>query len=137
MHHGGHGVGHRIGDDPRRGRAQWDGRGRIRGSMDLALEADSLVELDSLAQELTGFTRDTLPGWHTPQRRAAGEGTDRREPRFARGDAARGRCADSRSTTSGRTPLTVSGSWLGGARPSLTLTATLDSLSRQDRSCAT
>ena len=35
------------------------------GTMELALEADSLVELDSLAQELTGFHRDTVPGWHS------------------------------------------------------------------------
>ena len=103
-----------------------------RGTMELALEADSLLELDSLAQELTGITRDTLPGWHTlngvlrvraqlggslDSLQAAGEGSLKG---FAFGHF--------RANT-----LTMSGSWLGGARPSLSLTAALDSLSRGDQ----
>lgn len=103
-----------------------------RGSMEVTLEADSLVELDSLAQELTGLTRDTLPGWHMlngvlrvkaqvagslDSLEAAGEGS-------LRGFAFNHFRANS---------LVASGSWTGGARPALTMTVALDSISRQDR----
>ena len=103
-----------------------------RGSMTLALEADSLVELDSLAQELTGFYRDTLPGWRTlngilrvnaqlagslDSLEATGEGS-------LRGFAFN----HFRANT-----LAARGSWTGGTRPVMNLTATLDSMSRQDR----
>ena len=101
--HGGHGVGDRVGDDPRRGRHRGMGRPH-RGSMDLTLEADNLEELDSLAQEFTGFVRDTAAGMAHAQRRAAGEGAGGGQPRFARGDAARERCAASCSSTSAPTP---------------------------------
>jgi len=102
------------------------------GTMELALEADSLVELDSLAQELTGFYRDTVPGWHSlngvlrfkaqlagslDSLQATGEGS-------LKGFAFN----HFRANT-----LTMSGTWLGGARPSLTMTAALDSLSRGDQ----
>ena len=103
-----------------------------RGSMELALEADSLVELDSLAQELTGFIRDTLPGWRTLNGilRVKAQIAGSLDSLEATGEASlRGLVFNHfRANT-----LLVTGSWTGGARPELTMTAALDSISRQDR----
>ena len=103
-----------------------------RGSMDLTLEADSLVELDSLAQELSGLTRDTLPGWHTLN------GVLRVKAQIAGSldsleAAAEGSLRGFAFNHFRANTVTASGSWAGGARPALTLTATVDSVSRQDR----
>ena len=103
-----------------------------RGSMDLTLEADSLVELDSLAQELTGLTRDTLPGWR------ALNGILRVKAQVA------GSLDSLEATAEGSlrgltfnhfraNNLQVTGGWTGGARPELTMTAALDSISREER----
>ncbi|MBP2648192.1 MAG: hypothetical protein H6Q77_1816 [Gemmatimonadetes bacterium] len=103
-----------------------------RGSMDLTLEADSLVELDSLAQELTGFTRDTLPGWRSLN------GILRVKAQVA------GSLDSLEATAEGSlrgltfnhfraNDLQVTGSWTGGARPEFTMTAALDSISREER----
>ena len=103
-----------------------------RGSMDLTLEADSLAALDSLAQELTGLTRDTLPGWHTLNgvlrvKAQVGGSLDSLEA-SAEGSLRGFAFNHFRATT-----LTAAGSWTGGARPVFTLNAGLDSISRDDR----
>jgi len=102
------------------------------GTMELALEADSLVALDSLAQELTGFHRDTVPGWHSLNGvlRVRAQLAGSLDSLQASGEGSlRGFAFDHfRANT-----LTMSGSWLGGARPALTMTAALDSLSRGDQ----
>jgi translocation and assembly module TamB len=103
-----------------------------RGSMDLALEADSLVELDSLMQALSGFHRDTLPGWRTLNgvlRMKAQVAGNLDSLEMTAEGSLRGFMFE-RFKANG---LTMSGSWLGGARPGLTMTATLDSMSRNDQ----
>ncbi len=102
------------------------------GTMDITLEADSLVELDSLAQELTGFRRDTLPGWRTlngvlrVQAQLAGS-LDSLE---ATGEGSlRGLVFEHLKVNT----LAMTGRWTGGTRPQMTVDATLDSLSRDDR----
>jgi translocation and assembly module TamB len=103
-----------------------------RGRIELALEADSLVALDSLAQELTGFHRDTLPGWHTLNGvlRARAQVAGSLDSLEATGEGSLRGLAFDRFRANA---FAVSGSWTGGARPAMTITATLDSMSRQDR----
>lgn len=102
------------------------------GTMDLALEADSLAELDSLAQELTGFRRDTLPGWHSLNGvlRVRAQLAGSLDSLQASGEGSLKAFAFDRFRAN---TLTMSGTWLGGARPSLTMTAALDSFSRGDQ----
>ena len=102
------------------------------GRMSLALEADTLGGLDSLAQALTGFVRDTLPGWR------ALKGVLR-----VRADLAGS--IDSLEATGTATidgfafhhfeagQISASAAYTGGARPALTLDAVVDSLDRDDR----
>ncbi len=103
-----------------------------RGSMELALEADHLEELDSLAQDLTGFVRDTIPGWRTLNGvlRMKGQVAGSLDSLEATGEGTlRGFVFEHIHANA----IAVTGSWTGGARPQLTLNASLDSMSRQDR----
>ena len=88
--------------------------------MELALEADSLVELDSLAQEFTGFVRDTLPGWRTLNGvlRVKAQVAGSLDSLEATGEGSlRGFVFEHFRANA----LAVTGSWTGGARPQLTL----------------
>jgi len=103
-----------------------------RGSMELVLEADNLEQLDSLAQEFTGFARDTLPGWHTLNGvlRMKAQVAGSLDSLEATGEGSLRGFVFERIHANA---LAVTGSWTGGARPQLTLAASLDSMSRQER----
>jgi translocation and assembly module TamB len=103
-----------------------------RGSIALALEADNLEELDSLAQAFTGFARDTLPGWRTLNGvlRVTAQVAGSLDSLEATGEGSLRGFVFERFHANA---LTVSGSWTGGARPQLSLRAQLDSMNREER----
>lgn len=102
------------------------------GAMTLALEADSLAGLDSLMQAMTGFTRDTLPGWRQLN------GVLRVNAELAGSlDSLQ---ADVTGTIDGFAfhhfeagQVRANASFVGGARPALTLDAVVDSLDHDER----
>lgn len=97
------------------------------GTLSLSLVADSLMALDSAAQALTGFTRDTLPDWRELNGVLRLDATlagslDTLEADFTGS-------LDAFAFNHFRaSQATVSGLWRGGARPTLDLDLRIDSL---------
>lgn len=102
------------------------------GNMSFTLEADSLGGLDSLAQSLSGFLHDTLPGWRplngVLRMRAdlAGSIDSLEATGTASIDA-----FTFHHFKAGQ--VTASAAYTGGTRPALTLDAVVDSLDRDNR----
>lgn len=102
------------------------------GTLSLSVVADSLTSLDSLAQAVSGFTRDTLPGWRELDGVVRFDATlagslDTLEAGF---DGTLDRLAFHHALVN---QATVRGAWRGGARPTLDLDLRVDSLQYKDQ----